>query len=71
MHVIKQPLYYINFLVGVPVNWMFLAPAVSPKRTVTSPNNPGLRLYRFNTNTGKVLDYMQMYLDLKVINTEV
>lgn len=45
---------------------MFLAPAVSPKRTTTSPNNPGLRLYKFNTNTGKVLDYMQLYLDLKV-----
>ncbi|KAK6633579.1 hypothetical protein RUM44_004186 [Polyplax serrata] len=50
---------------GVPVSWMFLAPAVSPKRTTTVPNNPGLRLYKFNTNTGKVLDYMQIYLDLK------
>lgn len=45
---------------------MFLSPAVSPKRTTTLPNNPGLRLYKFNTNTGKVLDYMQIYLDLKV-----
>ncbi|EEB18824.1 conserved hypothetical protein [Pediculus humanus corporis] len=50
---------------GVPVSWMFLSPAVSPKRTTTLPNNPGLRLYKFNTNTGKVLDYMQIYLDLK------
>lgn len=57
---------YEKYFTGVPVNWMFLAPAVSPKRTTSFPNNPGIRLYKFNTNTGKVIDYMQLYLDLKV-----
>ncbi|XP_069705209.1 cyclic GMP-AMP phosphodiesterase SMPDL3A [Periplaneta americana] len=53
---------------GQPVSWMFLAPAVSPKRTPSGANNPGLRLYKFDTDTGQVLDYRQYYLDLTLAN---
>ncbi|KAG8227923.1 hypothetical protein J437_LFUL011851 [Ladona fulva] len=34
----------------------------------TGANNPGVRLYKFDTNTGQVLDYMQYYLDLSTAN---
>ncbi|KAK9506966.1 hypothetical protein O3M35_008805 [Rhynocoris fuscipes] len=53
---------------GRPVNWMLLAPAVSPKRTASGPNNPGVRLYKFETSNGQVLDYTQYYLDLNNAN---
>nr|CAD7601324.1 unnamed protein product [Timema genevievae] len=42
---------------GRPVSWMFIAPAVSPRRTPSGANNPGLRLYKFDTDTGQ--DYAQ------------
>ncbi|XP_023719561.1 acid sphingomyelinase-like phosphodiesterase 3a [Cryptotermes secundus] len=53
---------------GHPVSWIFIAPAVSPKRTPSGANNPGLRLYKFDTDTGQVLDYRQYYLDLNAAN---
>jgi len=37
-----------------PVSWIFIAPSVSPKRTSGGANNPGLRLYKFDTDTGQV-----------------
>lgn len=51
---------------GIPVSWVFIAPGVSPKKPGGSPNNPAIRLYKFNTETGVILDYMQYYLDLLV-----
>ncbi|KAF6207953.1 hypothetical protein GE061_016402 [Apolygus lucorum] len=53
----------------VPVNWMLMAPAVSPRRTSSGANNPGVRLYKFETSTGQVLDYTQYYLDLNIANS--
>ncbi|XP_063217547.1 acid sphingomyelinase-like phosphodiesterase 3b [Bacillus rossius redtenbacheri] len=53
---------------GRPVSWMFIAPALSPRRIPSGANNPGLRLYKFNTDTGQVLDYVQYYLDLVAAN---
>ncbi|XP_052740533.1 acid sphingomyelinase-like phosphodiesterase 3a [Bicyclus anynana] len=50
-----------------PVSWAFLAPAVSPHYPAGS-SNPGLRLYKFDSDTGKVLDYTQFYLDLALAN---
>ncbi|KAK9875097.1 hypothetical protein WA026_005892 [Henosepilachna vigintioctopunctata] len=55
---------------GRPASWAMLAPAVTPKRTAAGPNNPGLRLYKFNQNTGQILDYTQYYLDLTKANLE-
>lgn len=54
---------------GLPVSWIMMAPSISPS-TPGGPNNPGLRLYKFETNTGQVLDYTQYYLDLSDANME-
>ncbi|XP_041970648.1 acid sphingomyelinase-like phosphodiesterase 3a [Aricia agestis] len=51
-----------------PVSWALLAPSVSPHRDPAGSSNPGLRLYKFDTDTGKVLDYTQFYLDLAAAN---
>ncbi|XP_076241629.1 cyclic GMP-AMP phosphodiesterase SMPDL3A isoform X2 [Calliopsis andreniformis] len=52
---------------GVPVSWIMMAPSVSPSRP-GGPNNPGLRLYKFETDTGQILDYTQYYLNLPQAN---
>ncbi|KOC63983.1 Acid sphingomyelinase-like phosphodiesterase 3b [Habropoda laboriosa] len=51
-----------------PVSWIMMAPSISPS-TLGGPNNPGLRLYKFETNTGQVLDYTQYYLNLPDANS--
>ncbi|CAG9134122.1 unnamed protein product [Plutella xylostella] len=51
-----------------PVSWALLAPSVSPYAGPASATNPRLRLYKFDTNTGKVLDYTQYSLDLTAAN---
>lgn len=33
-----------------------LAPSVTPKRSTDGPNNPGIRLYKFDKHTGQVRD---------------
>lgn len=38
---------------GLPVSWIMMAPSISPS-TPGGPNNPGLRLYKFETATGQV-----------------
>lgn len=53
---------------GRPVSWIFLAPSVTPRRTSSGVNNPGLRLYKFDSDTGQVLDFVQYYLDLSTAN---
>nr|XP_018902654.1 PREDICTED: acid sphingomyelinase-like phosphodiesterase 3b [Bemisia tabaci] len=53
-----------------PVSTIFIAPSVTPKRSPNGVNNPGLRLYKFNKDTGQVLDYNQYYLDLSVANKD-
>ncbi|XP_054015679.1 acid sphingomyelinase-like phosphodiesterase 3a isoform X1 [Hylaeus anthracinus] len=52
---------------GQPVSWIMMAPSISPS-TPGGPNNPGVRLYKFETSTGQVLDYTQYYLDLPEAN---
>ncbi|XP_071455401.1 acid sphingomyelinase-like phosphodiesterase 3b [Hetaerina americana] len=54
---------------GLPISWMFIAPSVTPWRTPGGANNPGIRLYKFDTNTGQVMDYVQYYLDLEAANS--
>ncbi|XP_068631341.1 cyclic GMP-AMP phosphodiesterase SMPDL3A [Battus philenor] len=51
-----------------PVSWALLAPSVSPHHDPAGSSNPGLRLYKFDSDTGKVLDYTQYYLDLAAAN---
>ncbi|XP_058462845.1 acid sphingomyelinase-like phosphodiesterase 3b [Malaya genurostris] len=54
---------------GKPVSWMMIAPSISPRRMAES-NNPAMRLYKFDTDTGQVLDYTQYYLDLAQANLQ-
>lgn len=54
-----------------PVSWALMAPSVSPHRDPVDSSNPGLRLYKFDINTGKVLDYTQYFLDLADANLKV
>ncbi|KAJ1530897.1 hypothetical protein ONE63_005737 [Megalurothrips usitatus] len=53
-----------------PVSWMLMPPSVTPRRTQGGPNNPGIRLYKYDNSTGNVLDFSQYYLDLKRANRE-
>uniref|UniRef100_A0A6B2E4C8 Putative acid sphingomyelinase 4 n=1 Tax=Phlebotomus kandelakii TaxID=1109342 RepID=A0A6B2E4C8_9DIPT len=54
---------------GKPVSWIMMAPSVTPRKMNVGANNPGMRLYKFETDTGQVLDYTQYYLDLEQANT--
>ncbi|XP_043486445.1 acid sphingomyelinase-like phosphodiesterase 3b isoform X2 [Polistes fuscatus] len=54
---------------GNPVSWIMIAPSITPSAP-GGPNNPGLRLYKFETGTGQVLDYKQYYLDLMEANKQ-
>ncbi|XP_055531013.1 acid sphingomyelinase-like phosphodiesterase 3a [Wyeomyia smithii] len=54
---------------GKPVSWIMIAPSISPRRMGES-NNPAMRLYKFDTDTGQVLDYTQYYLDLAQANLQ-
>lgn len=39
---------------GMPVSWIMIAPSVTPKKTNIGSNNPAMRLYKFDTDTGQV-----------------
>ncbi|XP_058791126.1 acid sphingomyelinase-like phosphodiesterase 3a [Phymastichus coffea] len=51
-----------------PVSWAMMAPSITPYRS-GGPNNPGLRLYKFDIDTGQILDYSQYYLNLPEANS--
>ncbi|KAI5703350.1 hypothetical protein M8J75_010701 [Diaphorina citri] len=53
-----------------PVSWMMMAPSVSPRRIPIGNNNPGIRIYKYDTVTGAVLDFSQYYLDLSEANAK-
>ncbi|XP_046830104.1 acid sphingomyelinase-like phosphodiesterase 3b isoform X8 [Vespa velutina] len=55
---------------GNPVSWIMIAPSISPSTPGGGPNNPGFRLYKFETDTGQVLDYYQYYLNLAEANKQ-
>jgi len=61
-----------KFLERDPISYLFIAPAVSPRKSMFAdeigPNNPGLRLYQFNTTSGQIYDYSQYYLNLSEAN---
>ncbi|EAT40899.1 AAEL007412-PA [Aedes aegypti] len=52
---------------GKPISWMMIAPSITPRK-MSESNNPAMRLYKFDTDTGQVLDYTQYYLDLEQAN---
>ncbi|KAL0215086.1 hypothetical protein P9112_007270 [Eukaryota sp. TZLM1-RC] len=48
---------------------VLVAPAVLPEATpIYFGNNPAIRLYEYDTETGQLLDYYQYYLDLEISN---
>jgi len=61
-----------KFLERTPISYLFIAPAVSPRKSVVAdeigPNNPGIRLYQYNTTSGQIFDYSQYYLNLSRAN---
>jgi len=56
-------------LTGNPISWLMIAPSIVPRKAgIGSSNNPALRLYKFDTGSGQVLDYTQFWLDLPLAN---
>ncbi|XP_032291155.1 acid sphingomyelinase-like phosphodiesterase 3b isoform X2 [Drosophila virilis] len=54
---------------GTPISWLMIAPSVVPRKEgIGASNNPALRLYKFDTGSGQVLDYTQYWLDLSLAN---
>lgn len=54
---------------GTPISWLMIAPSVVPRKEgIGGSNNPALRLYKFDTGSGQVLDYTQYWLDLPLAN---
>ncbi|GCB75577.1 hypothetical protein scyTo_0015344 [Scyliorhinus torazame] len=59
---------------GSPVSAMFIAPAVTPWKTTLAglrdgSQNPGIRLFEYNTDTLQILDMVTYYLNLTFANT--
>lgn len=40
--------------VGKPVSWIMIAPSITPRKALGGSNNPAMRLYKFETDTGQV-----------------
>ncbi|XP_062857098.1 acid sphingomyelinase-like phosphodiesterase 3a [Trichomycterus rosablanca] len=57
---------------GKPVNSAFVTPAVTPIKNVLEPysNNPGVRMYLYNTQDFSLQDLWQFYLNLTEANQE-
>ena len=41
-------------IIGKPVSWIMIAPSVTPRKSNIGSNNPAMRLYKFETDTGQV-----------------
>lgn len=39
---------------GKPVSWIMIAPSITPRKMLGGSNNPAMRLYKFETDTGQV-----------------
>ncbi|XP_040821251.1 acid sphingomyelinase-like phosphodiesterase 3a isoform X1 [Ochotona curzoniae] len=55
---------------GSPVNSLFVAPAVTPVKSILEKetNNPGIRLFQYDPHDYKLLDMLQYYLNLTEAN---
>jgi len=53
-----------------PISAIFLAPSVTPLRTPSGANNPGIRLYETEKVAGTIVNYEQYFLDLDEANKE-
>lgn len=52
----------MRIIAGKPVSWIFLAPSVTPRKTSIGSNNPAMRLYKFDTDTGQVSIYIYIFI---------
>lgn len=58
---------------GRPVSNIFIAPSVTPRRSSSGFNNPAIRLYKFNSDTGQVkwinkLETLQMKTSTQIFH---
>jgi len=49
-----------TYVAEKPVSWMMMAPSLTPNKSPGVSNNPGLRLYKFNKNSGHVSTLSQV-----------
>lgn len=66
-------IFFLLLIVDVPVAVVFSAPSVTPWRAISPTydgpaRNPGIRLVKYDRQTGKHLDVIQYYLDLQSSN---
>ncbi|KAG5205399.1 hypothetical protein JEQ12_018649 [Ovis aries] len=69
-HTHRDSIMVLSDKKGKPVNSLFVAPAVTPVRSVLErlTNNPGVRLFQYDPRDYKLLDMLQYYLNLTDAN---
>ncbi|KAB0352782.1 hypothetical protein FD754_017639 [Muntiacus muntjak] len=69
-HTHRDSIMVLSDKKGNPVNSLFVAPAVTPVRSVLEKltNNPGIRLFQYDPRDYKLLDMLQYYLNLTDAN---
>lgn len=72
-HTDSYRMFYDGGDEGKPVSVMWLAPGVTPWMTtlpgvVNGANNPGIRIFEYDPQSGEQMDYVQYYLDLAEAN---
>ena len=65
--VLLHQIQYDSFFAGQPISWALLNPSVSPFKIsanglVVESSNPAVRLYRYNTYTGEVIQWPSIFL---------
>uniref|UniRef100_A0A2K6TSA5 Sphingomyelin phosphodiesterase acid like 3A n=1 Tax=Saimiri boliviensis boliviensis TaxID=39432 RepID=A0A2K6TSA5_SAIBB len=69
-HTHRDSIMVLSDKKGSPVNSLFVAPAVTPVKSVLEKqtNNPGIRLFQYDPGDYKLLDMLQYYLNLTEAN---
>ncbi|XP_058291517.1 acid sphingomyelinase-like phosphodiesterase 3a isoform X2 [Hylobates moloch] len=69
-HTHRDSIMVLSDKKGSPVNSLFVAPAVTPVKSVLEKqtNNPGIRLFQYDPRDYKLLDMLQYYLNLTEAN---
>ncbi|KAF3831889.1 hypothetical protein GH733_000701 [Mirounga leonina] len=69
-HTHRDSMMVLSDKKGSPINSLFVAPAVTPVKSVLQKqtNNPGVRLFQYDPHDYKLLDMLQYYLNLTDAN---
>ncbi|KAM9060674.1 cyclic GMP-AMP phosphodiesterase SMPDL3A isoform 2-T2 [Megaptera novaeangliae] len=69
-HTHRDSIMVLSDKKGNPINSLFVAPAVTPVKSVLEKqtNNPGVRLFQYDRRDYKLLDVLQYYLNLTDAN---